>query len=179
MDKEMQKLEEQISQMVYDHWINHELFTWQWWLILILTFVPWFIWWRFLDKNRKLEIFSFGLVIALVASFLDVFGWNRHLWSYPIQLLPVCTPLLPFDFTVLPIINMLIYQYFRKWRSFFLGNVIAAFFFAFISEPFLKWINVYDPHDWKHIYSVPIYIGNALLGKWLIEKMKKPNAPER
>lgn len=168
------KLEEELSRMVYDDWLNNQLFTWQWWLLLALTIIPWFVWWRLVDKNRKLEIFAYGLFIGIISSFLDVLGWNRHLWTYPIQFLPICTPLLPMDITLLPVSNMLVYQYFNQWKSFFGMNIIAACFYAFVSEPILEWMDIYKRLNWKYVYSVPIYISIALLGKWLINKMKNP-----
>ena len=115
----------------------------------------------------------FGLFVTIVATFLDVFGWNRQTWVYPTQLLPMCTPLLPFYFAIVPVSHMLVYQYFRSWKSFILAEILTALFFAFIAEPALVRFDIYKLIKWKHLYSVPFYFGKALLGKWIIEKTKR------
>jgi hypothetical protein len=169
----LEKVESELVQLNYEHWVNHELFTWQWWLLVVLSVVPWLLWWRVVDKRRIIEILAVGLFIATIASLQDVYGWNRGMWRYQIQLLPMCIPLLPFDLSVLPVVYMVIYQFFRSWKVFIGVNLVVAFGFACIAEPLLEWMKIYDSVKWRHIYSVPIYFANGLLGKWGIETMKK------
>ncbi|WP_167577840.1 CBO0543 family protein [Ammoniphilus sp. YIM 78166] len=169
----LKQVESEIVQINYEHWLHYELFTWQWWLLVVLSVVPWILWWRVVDKRRIIEILAVGLFVATIASLQDVYGWNRGMWRYPIQLLPVCIPLLPFDVSVLPIVQMFVYQFFRSWKAFLGVNLVIAFSFAYISEPLLEWMGIYDPIKWKHIYSVPIYVMNAVVAKWGIEKLKK------
>lgn len=177
-NEDLINIERQLSNMMYDNWIQYQLFTWQWWLLLGLTFIPWMIWWKIVNKHRIQELLLFGFFVSFVAAFLNIYGWNRHMWVYPIQLLPICNPLLTVDFTVIPIAHMLVYQYFRAWKSFLLAGTILAFCFAFIAEPTLSWMGIYKAIKWKHSYSLPFYIGNAIIGKWVVEKLK-PNAIER
>lgn len=167
------KLESELVEINLEHWLHHQLFTWQWWLLVVLSVVPWLLWWRVVDKRRILEILALGLFISTIASLQDVYGWNRGMWRYHIQLLPMCVPLLPFDLSVLPAVYMVVYQFFRSWKTFIGFNLVLAFGFAYIAEPLLEWMGIYDPIKWKHIYSVPFYIANAMLGKWGIEKLKK------
>lgn len=176
--QQMEKIQEQMDVMLHSYW-SHNLFKWQWWLLLGLTIIPWVIWWKVVDKKRVHEIFGMGFVVTIIATLLDVLGWNHYMWTYPIQLLPMCTPLFPFDLTIVPVSHMLVYQYFRTWKSFILAEIVAALFFAFISEPLLVKFGIYKVIKWKHLYSFPIYLGKTIVGKWLIEKMKKLNAVEQ
>ncbi|MCA0757598.1 hypothetical protein KP806_21280 [Paenibacillus sp. N4] len=170
---EMIKHETKLSDMVMDHWLQDDLFTWRWWLLLGAGLLAIIVFYKALDRSRKAEIMLYGFFIALLATFLDILGWNLHLWAYPHKLLPMCTPLLPVDYVVLPIFYMLIYQRFRSWKSFFWASVVLAFVMSFILEPVFIWIEIYKPLAWKHVYSFPIYIANGLLGKWVIAKLTK------
>ena len=146
-------------------WWNCEFNLWQWWLNLILVFVPLYIWWKLLDRKRILEICVYGLLINIVSSYLDVLGSEFVWWDYPIRLIPNLPRLFPIDFTVIPVVYMLIYQYFPKWKSFIIANVIIAIIFAFAMEPLMIWMNLYTLVSWKLIYSFPIYIAMAVVGK--------------
>ncbi|MFC6233156.1 hypothetical protein ACFQI7_35975 [Paenibacillus allorhizosphaerae] len=71
------------------HWITDDLFTWQWWLLLVASIVPWVILLKFfIDRERILEILTYGFVIQTIAVTLDVIGADLLLWAYPDKLLP-------------------------------------------------------------------------------------------
>lgn len=170
---EMTKLESELSEMVLDKWLHNELFTWRWWILLGAGVLAIIVFCKVLDRSRKAEIVPFGFFMALQATFLDILGWNLNLWTYPYKLLPMCTPLFPVDYIILPIFYMLVYQRFRSWKSFFWAIVVLAFVMSFVLEPLFIWIDIYKSIAWKHVYSFPIYIANGLLGKWVIMKLVK------
>lgn len=169
--EEMLKLEIRLSEVTLDYWLHYDLFTWRWWLLLGLSILPPVMWWKILDKTRKPEILLYGFFIGVLATFLDVLGWNLNLWSYPHKLLPICTPLLPADLILLPIFYMLIYQRFFSWGSFFWANVALASILAFIMEPLFRWLEFSKFLAWTHAYSFPIYIAHSMLGKWFTMKI--------
>jgi hypothetical protein len=51
-NNKMMDYEKQLSNIIYENWVHFDLFTWQWWLLLGLTIVPWFIWWKIVDKKN-------------------------------------------------------------------------------------------------------------------------------
>ncbi len=62
-----------LSELSIDHWRHEDLFSPSWWFLLTATLLPYFIWWRVVDKNRYFEILSFGLISACFSIILDVF----------------------------------------------------------------------------------------------------------
>ncbi|WP_280771964.1 hypothetical protein [Salipaludibacillus daqingensis] len=67
--EEIQQLYEKLFEMRLDKWLNHELFTFQWFLLLAVLIFPWFIWWRFVDKNRIVQILLFGALLSILVVF--------------------------------------------------------------------------------------------------------------
>lgn len=171
--EELIEQEKIVFEMMEQYWLQNSLFTWQWWLLLALAIIPWFIWWRLVDKRRLFEILTFGLTILFISIILDIIGQSYLLWIYPHRIhWATAPPILPYDTTVMPVAYMLTYQYATSWKAFIKWMIIVGLVYAFIAEPFLKWINVYKTLNWKYYYSFPIYIGLGLLTKWLVEKMR-------
>lgn len=156
----------------YDYWLNHTLFSFQWWLLLVIFIVPWIIWWKFVDKKRLMEILLQGITVAHLVFVLDAIGKESGLWGYEHNLEPLFNRFLPVDASALPVFYMLIYQYFPKWRLFIIVHVLFAGIFAFIFEPLAVWLDIYQPHHWKFIYSFPIYIFIPIFMKMFMEKIK-------
>lgn len=151
------------------HWLQYQVFTYQWWTLLAMLIVPWIIWWRLVDRAKTGIIFAYGLYILFVITAMDAIGFALQLWTYPIQLLPLVPNSLGIDWGVLTVLHMLVYQYFPKWKSFIVAETITATLLAFVGEPFAEWFGVYLALHWYHHWSFPIYIMKAVVGKWLIE----------
>ena len=155
----------------YEKWRHHELFTWQWWAHLAVLIIPWLIWWKLVDRNRKAQILCYGFIVMFFIILMDAHGIVFRLWIYPIRLFPLIPHAVSIDWGLLPVVHMLIYQYFPRWKQFLLAETVAAALLAFVGEPFAIWINVYQPLHWQHIWSFPIYILKAVVGKLLMEKI--------
>ncbi|WP_367756149.1 CBO0543 family protein [Ammoniphilus sp. 3BR4] len=158
--------------MRYEYWIQHDLFTFQWWMLLTLFITPWVIWWSVLDKQRILEILLYGVSLAHFVFILDAIGKELTLWGYPYNLEPLMNRFLPIDTSALPVIYMLTYQYFSRWKAFLWVHILLACMFTFVLEPILVWSDIYKMNKWKHIYSFPIYFTLPVIMKWFIEKIK-------
>lgn len=159
--------------MIMDNWIHNFVFSLKWWILLSLTIVPWFIWWKIVDKSRLTEISLYGFFIISVSTILDVIGWNYSLWYYPNTLLALCTPLIPIDYTLLPILYMLAYQYFSSWKSFSIILLILSFIFAFVWEPLAEMLKFYKQLKWNHFYSFFGFFLIGVLTRWMILKIIK------
>jgi hypothetical protein len=155
-----------------EHWVKYEVWKWNWWLSVALTFVPLYIWWIIADKKRLMEIVTYGFFINISASFLDVVGSEFVLWDYPVRVIPNLPRLVPIDFTVIPVVYMLIYQYFPKWKGFLIASTGVAAIFSFIAEPLMVWMKLYMLITWKYYYSFPIYIAMAVVGKVMVNLFK-------
>ncbi|SDE98110.1 CBO0543 family protein [Sporomusa acidovorans] len=154
----------------YQHWLQYELFTYQWWLLLATLIVPWIFWWRIVDRSRTGIILAYGIYIMFVVTAMDATGLALKLWIYPIKLLPIIPDSIGIDWGLLTVLDMLIYQYFPKWKTFLIVESIAAVLLAFVGEPFAEWLEAYFVLHWYHTWSFPLYIMKAVIGKWLIEK---------
>lgn len=158
-------------QLSIEHWVKYEGFTWQWWVGIVSVVIPLLLWWKIVDRRRLLEIMAFGFLVNILATFLDVTGSELFLWNYTIRLLPQIPLLFPVDFILVPIIYMLIYQRYKAWKQFLFASIIIALALAFIAEPLAVYIKQYQLISWRFIYSFPIYVLLAILGKFFANKM--------
>lgn len=156
-----------------DFWFNNVVFTNKWWLLVALTIFPIILWWRVVDRKRFFEITTYGLLVVVLAGLLDAIGVELDAWEYKYDLVPLLDVFIVYDISILPVSYMLIYQYFRTWRSFAIAHVIIALVFAFILEPLLVWLDVYQLINWKHIYSVPGYFLLAIFLRWFMGRLIK------
>ncbi|WP_185766666.1 CBO0543 family protein [Niallia circulans] len=151
-----------LVELTIDHWLYHDLFSIQWWILVSATIIPYFIWWKLVNKKRFYEIFTYGLLCGCFSIVLDIIGTEMLLWSYPDKLLPWIPPLIPADLVMIPITAMLVYQYTNKWQTFIIGTILWAALFSYIFEPlFVEWDMFVLGDYWKHSYS---FIGFILLG---------------
>lgn len=158
--------------MRHQHWLQHNVFTWQWWFLFCLTIVPWFLWWRLVDKKQLVQMFLYGTLIVIITTTLDIIGTNLRFWAYPQQLFWfLIPPLLPVDSTLMPVEHMLVYQYFRRWRNFVIALCIVAVFNALVAEPLFTKSGMYELYSWKYAYSIPIYVLKAISTRWFVEKL--------
>lgn len=165
-------LKTQLRDMSFQHYFAAELFSRVWWFEVATIIIAFVIWWKILDKERLLEITVFGLLVNVIAAFLDVLGTDFVLWEYPVRVLPQLPLLVPIDYVAIPVIDMIIYQKFPKWGKYILVSAITAAALAFIVEPLAVFIGQYKPITWKFVYSFPIYILINIIVKFVTERFK-------
>ncbi|MDY0394183.1 CBO0543 family protein [Virgibacillus halophilus] len=168
---DLKEVQELLFKTTYQRWMDDVLFSFNWWFLVVISILPWFIWWKLTDKTRLLEIIVVGFAVFGIATLLDVIGIVFSLWTYGYKIIQMFPPLTPVDMTALPIIYMLIYQWFSKWKTFLIAHVIMAAISTFIFEPLFAWMDIYVLHGWKYIYSFPIYIAMAAGVKWFVQKV--------
>lgn len=169
---DIMKLFKQLTAVDIEYWTEQVVFSFEWWLLVGIFLIPWIVWWKSVAKGRLFEISTFGSIILIIAMVLDAIGVKYCLWNYPYRLTPLMHPALPFDLSVIPVTYMLLYQYLGGWKKFAIGTLLTAFVFAFVAEPLLVMLNLYQPLHWSHSYSLPIYFLLPLFVKWVVEKMK-------
>ena len=157
-------------QLRYEHWIHYEAYTMIWWLLLCLWILPWIVWFALIDRQRIIEIYSYGITIMFITTLLDTIGSVEGLWAYPLKIIPHMPELEPIDWAILPVTYMLIYQYFPRWKEFIIIHIILAALYSFVGEPFLiNVLKIYLLLNWKSIYSFPIYLLLAIITRILIQ----------
>lgn len=115
-----------LSQLTVQYWLEYNFLTVKWWILVGLSTIPLVIWAIILDKTRIKQIVMFGLLTSLTASILDTIGFTMGFWGYPVKLIPVNPPYFPVDFVYLPVMYMLIYQFFPHWKGFTIINTLAS-----------------------------------------------------
>lgn len=144
----------------FDHrmaaWKNEVLFTWEWWLGIALTIIPWIIWIIFHKKESTYRILSAGFFVSLVSVTLDNIGVQLSLWNYLKPVTPAIPSYIPYDFALMPIVIMFLIQLFSHRNPWIVG-LIFGLLTAFLGEPIFQWLGIYEPTNWRHFYSVPIY----------------------
>ena len=170
--QDVRELTQQLIKTNMDYWLSESLFSFRWWILLITTISVFLVWLVMVDKKRLLEIITYGSFVNSIAVIGDSAGISLGLWNYPVTLTPTIV-LIEVHRAQMPFIYMIIYQYFNKWRPFLIATAINAFVFAFIFEPLLVWLHIYEPYHWKHFYSFFPYIFIAVIFKWLIGKLKR------
>lgn len=170
MYEEIIKLKEQLHDIFLEHYNEREIFSLTWWISIALIIIPIIIWWKVADKKRLLELIVYGLLVNVLATFLDVGLSDHMLWEYPVRVIPQTALFLPVDYIILPVIGAVLYQKYPKWPAFLLACTIAGAFMAFVCEPFAVYIHMYRLITWRYIYSFPIYAAIYVLAKFITEK---------
>jgi hypothetical protein len=136
-------------------WIEHVLFTWQWWLGVALSIVPWVLWlfWRKRQStDRSLYIGLFAITISVI---LDISGSQIGLWHYRYEVIPFLPTYFPWDICLMPVSICFLIEY-KPHINPFIKALIFAIGASYIAEPFFNWINVYSLDNWRYSYSLPI-----------------------
>lgn len=154
-------------------WINVEAFTLQWFILLALLILPWIIWVILKDKTKLFDIVLIGALCTIPTTFLDSFGMDIDFWYYPTELIPWSARAIPFDFSMIPVAFMLIYQYFPKWKSYIRALITMAILFAFVAEPFCHYLQLVYYIKWHYMYSFIYYIILGIFIKGIVFKLKR------
>lgn len=170
----------QANALHYQFWLHHNLLTWQWWFLLVLSIIPWWIWFRLVDKRRLLEMTSYTLLIALTCTVLDTMGTNLQFWRYRQHLIWFFKPpLIPADLCAIPVADTLVYRYFPRWKSFVMAMVVSSLITSFIAEPLFVWMKIYEPVTWRYVYSFPIYILKSVVAKLIVQQAIRSQSKHR
>ncbi|MHB1395097.1 MAG: CBO0543 family protein [Clostridia bacterium] len=166
------KYERLLFQARYENWIQNGVFSIRWWVLLGILIIPWFIWYWLIDKKRIQEMFLYIFATSFIAVLLDEIGTSLTLWAYPVKIIPIFPRLITANYTLVPIIFTLVYQYFPRWKSFIIANIFLTVVFSFVLEPILVWAKLYVLISWKHIYSIPVYFFTSIILKLFIDRVK-------
>ncbi len=147
-------------------WLQSEAFRLKWWILLGLFFITVFIMWKKADKTRLVELTIYSAIIVIFIIVLDELGEELTLWVYPVDIIPLFPPITAVDITCMPLVYMLIYQYFGTWGKFLIATLIMSTVFCFVFEPIFVWGGIYTMLKWKSYYGLPLYFAIAVVAKW-------------
>lgn len=170
---QVQELRKALRDIGIAHWYGDDLFSWQWWILLVASILPWILWFKyFVPRKEPILVFTYGLIMGVMATFWDVIGADQLLWAYPTKLIPMVPPLFPADLAVIPVSFMLVYSTFGSWKGYAFASLVCSAFFAFILEPLFIWGDMFSMNKpWTHAHSFIGFFLLACICKWLTEKI--------
>jgi hypothetical protein len=172
--EKIENIRQQLRELSFDYWTSQVVFSVQWWIIIASLILPWVLWLKLADKKKMNELILVGLQIALISYILNQIGTSLGLWTYPYTLLPLEREVWdPADFTILPVLFMLLYQWFPRWKSYLRIHVLFAFLAAYVGGFIYEWLGIYKILNWKHAYSVLIYFLIAIFVKFVVQTIIK------
>lgn len=171
--QEILTIRETFQEAYRSYWINDNLFSFSWWIILFLNIIFVYIGWKLLERKRLFELLTVGGLTVIFSTLIDIITVQYGLTAYPISLAPISPSLFTATLIILPVIYMLLYQFFSTWKSFILANVVAGAFFSFVVENLFRWLNIYQYNQWNSFYSLLTYIGIAVIIKSIMNNLLK------
>ncbi|WP_208589688.1 CBO0543 family protein [Gracilibacillus suaedae] len=157
-----------VNQKDHEVWIEYVLLSWQWWLFLILSIIPWLLWWKFRKKDSTNRLLLGAFFTIIISMFLDSFGAELGYWDYRYELIPFLPSFFPWDLSLLPVIFLVLVQI-KPNISPILKAIFYAFLSSFIGELFFQWLGLYRPIDWNSLFSFPIQFIIFLIGYSLVK----------
>ncbi|MBC9786129.1 hypothetical protein H1S01_16805 [Heliobacterium chlorum] len=152
-------------------WLSEELFSVSWWFLVGLTVISYIAWWLIVDKKSLRNILLFGSFIAVSNTVFDLSLVVMGLWGYKTKMMPTIPTLFPFDFTVIPLLAMTIYQFFPTWGKYFIGIAVTKGLFAFGAIPLLIRLQIMELHGIGLIYVYAVMLAIPLASKFVIERV--------
>lgn len=173
----LREVENKLIRAELETWLNNEFLTFHWWILVAFLIFPWVAWFLLANRHRLLETVLVGLMVIIPTTLLDAVGNDLSFWSYPTQLVPLTPRAIPFDMSMVPVAYMLMYQYFKTWRSFLIALVCMAGTFAFIGEPISHLLELVVYIKWKYVYSFIYYIVLGISIRSIVLKLKRAYQP--
>lgn len=169
MPNEIEELNIKESRMELDYWLQHDVFSLKWWIIVILNVL--FVALLLINMNRKRTLstalaFLTGFIIVGV---VDQVGKFFDLWRYPHQLMPFTENLNAVDFFVVPSIFAYMYQKFSTWKSFLIADLVASLVVSFVGEPIFVSLGMYELVKWSYWESLVVLFPIAILVKAFVD----------
>lgn len=169
MYSKIDKIGSKYHQLQTDIWLHHDLFSLGWWSIVIINalFLILFI---FLIHRSRLLLICFAFVVNYVIVGLgNEIGSFYDFWSYPHQFVVFTHRFNAVDFVVVPVIISLVYQFFSKWKAYFLATIVISALMCFIGVPLFVYFGLYKLDNWNYFYSFLVTILMFFVSKVIID----------
>jgi len=168
---EMSELSKKSSQARLDKWYT-DLTIWQFYFCILCLVLPWLIWLYYARRhNPPRGVYFFGALAALLSSFIDQAGVFFSLYVYPVRVFPFLDTFSPAFIAVVPTVFMFIYTYFRTWKQYLAGLVLAAILLSFVAEPITVWMGLYILIKWTYYDSALAYLFIGVVAKTATDRL--------
>lgn len=169
MQDTFQEIQRSYWSQLYERWVSQEIGTFGWFFNIFFLAIIYIVWLKVVDKRRLKELLLFGALVSVSAGFVDLVAISIGLWEYKIRLVPLNPATFPFDYTVVPILSMMVLQYTHTKKSYILGNVIAAAIFAFVISPIYTLIGIKKYNDFNYLYMFSLVFSILTMTKYVYD----------
>ena len=152
MQKSLYDIQMEFWKQSYQRWRTQELFSLPWIFNIVVLITFYVIWIKLVDKRKLRELLLFGSLVAVSTNFIDIVAVTTGLWEYKVRLVPISPTPFPFDYTVIPILYMLVLQYTSSWRNYLIGSLLASAFFSFVISPIYALLGMKEYHNFSYFY---------------------------
>ncbi|MCZ8521224.1 MULTISPECIES: hypothetical protein [Paenibacillus] len=173
MGKKIDKLSNQLTELRWDFWYQHTLFTWQWWMLALTCVFSLGALLLLIDKKQALRMTAYYGAIYLLNKNLDDLATAQDWYDYRMQLEPIIPTMLPANLFFIPMGLTLVYQYFSPWRKYLLALGAFSFALSYIALPLMKLAGIYMEKHWNSHLSMLSLVAMAALSKLLIDRLSR------
>ncbi len=163
----------------FREWLQGDVFTLHWQLIVALFLLTTWLWWKKVDRSRLAEMVLYSAVVIIFVIVLDQLGEELTLWYYPVAVLPLFPPAEAVNVSCLPLVYMLIYQHTKHWKTFILATLVMSILFCFVCEPIFVLGGAYVPLKWEYWYGLPVYFLIGLAARLIIRRIYRHPSEKR
>lgn len=157
----------------YEYWLNNDLFSLHWWAILILSILFLIMFFCLIDKSRYIFILLVFFINFVLIGTSDEIGKYFELWDYPYELLVFTHRFNTVDFSILPVMFTLVYQFFSKWKYYWIAHTIHCAFVSFIGIPIFIYFHLYRMDNWNMFLAFLVLFGIGTVSKFLCDLVYK------
>jgi len=157
------------NHLINDAIINAFLFTWQWWVAVLMIIVPWILWAIFRKRESSARLLFSVFIVMILSTTIDALGVEYGRWAYPVKAIPIATISYSFRYSLMPVLIMFFLQYKPNGNPFIKGILLAGMS-AYIGMPMMAMIDMYKKIDWAYTYSFFIILFLYLVAHWFSKR---------
>ncbi|MEH7301016.1 CBO0543 family protein [Neobacillus drentensis] len=150
-------------------WLHQDIFSAHWWSIVILNAIFFVLLLILIDRYRIVLISLAFMVSFVISGIADEIGNYFDYWEYPHQFLIFTHRFNAVDFAVIPVLMTLCYQYFRKWKTYLVAQVIVSAVISFIGIPLCVYFHLYSMENWNYFNSFIVSIILFIVLKMIVD----------
>ncbi len=175
----------ELTQLSLQHWLDEEVFSFGWFLMVAILIVAYVVWLKLLDKRRATELLLIGSLEAVAKSINSiVLGGLLGLAHYNVKLLPINPNVFISSITLSPIIIMLADQYCHSWKGFIVRMAIGNAALNFIIFPIYDYVGILEFYNWNVFFHFLVLLVISLIVRlaflWIMGTQERHTlAPEK
>lgn len=175
------EISRKLAEQSYQHWISNEVFSFGWFLSIIVLAIFYTSWLILVDKSRIDQLLLIGTLASVGYIIFDIIGSNfLGLFEYKIRITPFLPTIFTVAVTIAPMIIMFAHQCTASWKNYSLWVSIGMGFLCLILLPIYTLLGIFKLHDsWNYFHHFLAFLVGAIISRvlllWIIGIKRKHN----